>query len=169
MTLGVTAMSNAIPSCEFCGYKGHVLLQCRKYRTTKLEAWKPKHARLNNAVLNTVPSSWMGTESTAPASTAPTGTSGMTEFAGNVSCHSSEPALTSPSSHLWTTDTGATSHMMPHCHWFRDYSPLHVPIRLANNMVVYSKGVGNVVFNPVIDGKAVRYVELTWVLHIPDL
>ena len=29
-------------SCKFCGYKGHVLEQCRKYNMAKVEAQKPK-------------------------------------------------------------------------------------------------------------------------------
>ena len=59
--------------------------------------------------------------------------------------------------------------MTPHHFWLRDYAPLRVPIRLADNTVIYSKGVGNVVFNPVISGRVARPVEFTRVLHIPEL
>lgn len=59
--------------------------------------------------------------------------------------------------------------MTPHRHWLHDYSKLCVPIQLADNTIVYSKGIGNVVFNPVISGRAVRPVEFTCVLHVPDL
>ena len=45
----------------------------------------------------------------------------------------------------------------------------NVLIQLADNTVVYSKGVGNVVFNSVISGRVARPVEFTWVLHIPKL
>jgi len=41
--------------------------------------------------------------------------------------------------------------MTPHWHWLKNYSPFHVPIRLADDTVVYSEGVGSVVFKPVID------------------
>ena len=44
--------------------------------------------------------------------------------------------------------------MTPHRHWVRNYSPLRMPIRLADNSIIYSSGVGTVVFNPVIGGKA---------------
>jgi len=32
----------------------------------------------------------------------------------------------------WTADTGASSHMTPHCHWFSSYRPLQVPVCLAD-------------------------------------
>ncbi|KAF8227133.1 hypothetical protein L208DRAFT_1298312 [Tricholoma matsutake] len=53
----------------------------------------------------------------------------------------------------WNTDTGATSHMMPHKHWIRNYKPYRVPIKLADNRIIYSAGVGSVVFRPIINGK----------------
>ena len=69
----------------------------------------------------------------------------------------------------WNTDTGATSHMTPHCNWIRDYTPYRVPIRLADNSVVYSEGVGSVLFQPIIDGKIARDIEFSRVLHVPAL
>ena len=60
--------------------------------------------------------------------------------------------------------------MTPHRHWVRNYSPLRIPIRLADNSIVYSSGVGTVVFNPVMmDGKPSQPVEFTRVLHVPSL
>jgi len=51
----------------------------------------------------------------------------------------------------------------------RNYSPCRIPIRLADNIIVYS-GVGNVAFNPVMmDGKPSQPVEFTRVLHGPSL
>jgi len=44
-----------------------------------------------------------------------------------------------------------------------------VPIRLTDNTVVYSKGVGSAVFNPVMGGKVAKSVEFTQVLHVPEL
>ena len=83
---------------------------------------------------------------------------------------------TSPSSPLqlnadshWLADTGATSHMTPHQHWFKSYTPCRTPVHLANNTVIYSAGVGNVVFEPIVNGKLVRAVEFSRVLHVPDL
>ena len=66
-------------------------------------------------------------------------------------------------------DTGATSHMTPHRHWMRNYVPKRVPIKLADNKTVYSAGEGTVVFNPIVNSKAVRPLEFSRVLHVPDL
>src|SRR5215469_5968469 len=59
--------------------------------------------------------------------------------------------------------------MTPHKHWVRNYEPFVVPVRLADNTIIYSAGVGTVVFNPVIRGKPARSVEFTRVLHVPQL
>ena len=69
----------------------------------------------------------------------------------------------------WNADTGATSHMTPHRHWLRNYVPKRVPIKLADHNIVYSAGEGTVVFNPIVNGKQVRPVEFSRVLHVPDL
>ncbi|KAF7776742.1 hypothetical protein Agabi119p4_5135 [Agaricus bisporus var. burnettii] len=99
----------------------------------------------------------------------------VTEFAGNASTPYPSPSP-SPSTPLqldadfhWLADTGATSHMTPHRHWFKSYTSHKIPIRLADNSIVYSSGVGSVVFEPVVNGKVVRAVELTRVLHVPAL
>ena len=73
------------------------------------------------------------------------------------------------SSFNWNTDSGATSHMTPHRHWIHNYRPFRTPIHLANNLIVYSAGIGSIVFVPTIKGKTMRSVELTRVLHVPDL
>jgi len=88
------------------------------------------------------------------------------EFAGNASASSSS---STPSNFDWLADMGATSHMTPHCHWVRNYTPLRVAIRLADNSTVYSAGVGTVVFNSVVKGKAVMPVEFSRVLHVPSV
>ena len=69
----------------------------------------------------------------------------------------------------WNADSGATSHMTPHSHWIRNYTPFRTPIRLANDLIVYSAGIGSVRFAPMIRGKRGRVVEFTRVLHVPDL
>jgi len=69
----------------------------------------------------------------------------------------------------WNADTGATSHMTPHRHWLHNYVPKPVPIKLADNMTVYSTGEGIVYFNPIIDSKAARTFGFTRVLHVPDM
>ena len=97
----------------------------------------------------------------------------VTEFAGNASARSKSPLHSSPlqlnADFHWLADTGATSHMTPHRHWFKSYTHCKTPVRLANNTIIFAVGVGNVVFEPVVDGKQVRAVEFSRVLHVPDL
>jgi hypothetical protein len=68
------------------------------------------------------------------------------EYAGEASSIIHHAVATSANTFHWNTDTGATSHMTPHKNWIRNYTPYRVPIRLADNSVVYSEGVGSVVF-----------------------
>ena len=93
----------------------------------------------------------------------------ITEFAGHTLAMSSSSSSITLSNRNWLADTGATSHMTPHRHWVHNYTPLRIPIRLADNRVIYSSGVGTVVFNPVIDGKHLQTLEFTKVLHITEL
>lgn len=96
----------------------------------------------------------------------------VTEFAGNArACLSDHSDLSSPlqldADYDWNADTGATSHMTPHRHWIRNYTPLRIPIKLADSSIIYSAGVG--IFNPVVKKKRVRSVEFSRVLHVPQL
>jgi len=59
--------------------------------------------------------------------------------------------------------------MTPYCHWFKSYTSCRTPVCLANNTVIYSAGVGNIVFEPIVNGKLVWAVEFSRVLHVPDL
>ena len=61
------------------------------------------------------------------------------------------------------------THMTPHHHWLRNYTPYRIPIRLADHSIVYSAGVGSVVFTPEVKGKTLHSVEFTRVLHVPHL
>ena len=72
-------------------------------------------------------------------------------------------------SNAWNTDTGATSHMTPHRHWFKTYFPYVIPIKLADGSFIYSAGKGSVVFQPTINGKPAHLLEFQDVLHVPDL
>ena len=96
------------------------------------------------------------------------------ESAGHASFRSFDPShplypLQLDACVEWNADTGATSHMTPHRHWLRNYVPKRVPIKLADNNTVYSAGEGTVVFHPIVNGKQVRPVEFSRVLHVPDL
>ncbi|KAJ3805194.1 hypothetical protein F5876DRAFT_52235, partial [Lentinula aff. lateritia] len=59
---------------------------------------------------------------------------------------STDPSL--PVVQLWNTDTGASSHMTPHCQWFKSYTSRVIPIRLADHSLVYSEGIGTIQFQP---------------------
>jgi len=94
-----------------------------------------------------------------------------TDFARNSQVNPS--SLSSPlqlnADFHWIADTSATSHMTPHCHWFKSYTHCRIPICLANNIVIYSAGVGNVVFEPIVNEKQVGAVVFSQVLYVPDL
>ena len=93
-----------------------------------------------------------------------------TEFAGKASAVSEHEAnSTSFNDFDWNTDTGTTSHMTPHKSWIRNYTPYRVPIKLADNRIIYSEGVGSVVFRPIINGHISGNVEFSRVLHVPAL
>jgi hypothetical protein len=57
--------------------------------------------------------------------------------------------------------------MSPHCSWFTKLEPLAIPIRVANNGIVYSKGVSLVVLE--LADKALRPMLLCRVLYVPAL
>ena len=69
----------------------------------------------------------------------------------------------------WNADTGATTSMTPHRHYFNTYKPHRHPIHLANGCVVYSEGIGSVLFVAILNGLESRPVEFTGVLHVPAL
>jgi hypothetical protein len=98
-----------------------------------------------------------GTPATAPA---------VVEAALAASLRSSTPSGSLADAH-WIADTGATSHMMPHRSWFVQYKPFVTPIRVANNAVVFSEGVGTIVLQPTAPG--LRELRLSCVLHVPEL
>ena len=43
------------------------------------------------------------------------------------------------------------------------------PIRLANNQVIHSTGIGSVCFKPIVNGKPGQLLEFHHVLHVPEL
>ena len=49
---------------------------------------------------------------------------GFAESASAFSSGRNSPVLNSK----WIADTGASSHMTPHPHWFKEYTPYKVPI-----------------------------------------
>lgn len=153
--------SSSSGPCDFCGASGHSQPQCYSFQKAQKQAKERRATRGKGKA---------ATAQEKPAEPAQ-------EAAANASAlssHSLEPS--SPSTPLqldadftWNADTGATSHMTPHRHWLRNYKPLRLPVKLADNKVVYSAGVGSVVFRPRVKGAFVRSVEFSRVLHVPDL
>jgi hypothetical protein len=102
----------------------------------------------------------------SPPSTAPSNGAKVTELAASASVR----LAGSPDTHAdarWIADTGATSHMSPRRSWFTKLEPLAIPIRVANDHIVYSEGVGSVVLGPA--DKLLRPVLLSCVLYVPAL
>nr|GAT43152.1 predicted protein [Mycena chlorophos] len=141
--------------CDWCEKGGHTTSACRSLA-------RAKTARRNNSQQN----------KDAKAPQTQSASIAVTEFAGNASrsvpLNPSSPLLAEAGAD-WNTDTGATSHMTPHRRWFATYEPHRVPIRLADNKIVYSAGVGSVRFQPLVDGALEQMVEFERVLHVPDL
>ena len=57
--------------------------------------------------------------------------------------------------------------MTLHCHWFKELKPHKVPIELVDNSVVYSEGIGTVIFHP--KDKKLSPILLSDVLYVPQL
>jgi len=166
----MAARAAASLTCHFCSRPGHIQAECNSYQraqaTARENASKPhnRHKKSGQQAQNT--------PSTASAAAA--STSGVTEFAGHASVRAPDPSsLFSPlqlkADFDWIADTGATSHMTPHRHFMRNYTPCSIPVRLADHSVIFAVGMGTVVFDPVLDGKLARSVEFTRVLHVPEL
>jgi hypothetical protein len=135
---------------------GHMQEVCRQYTCAKEQSQNNRNQRGKYNKSNNTQ-----TKNTASASN-------LTEFVESASAPSTSSFPTPPNLD-WLADTGATFYMTPHRHWVRNYSSLHIPIRLADSSIVYSSGVGTVVFNPVIGGMALQPVEFSRVLHVPLL
>ena len=167
--------------CDFCDKPGHCEHMCYARQRAKdshkasRRKGKGKNANKAEETSSNTPAA-TNTPSAPPinSASANAGSMGHTESAGNASLRSSDPSdplcpLQLDADIDWNADTRATAHMTPHRHWLRNYTPKRVPIKLADHTIVYSAEVGSVVFQPVIEGRSMRAVELTRVLHVPDL
>jgi transposase InsO family protein len=90
----------------------------------------------------------------------------VTELAASASVRLAGSPDTHADAH-WIADAGATSYMSPRRSWFTKLEPLPIPIRVTNDHVVYSEGVGSVVLEPA--DKSLRLVLLSRVLYVPAL
>jgi len=156
-------------TCDFCGLTGHVEDTCyAKQNASKAAKEKGKQQAENPTRAFGKPKHKK--KKKEKAAVAQADEQDKEEFAGNASAmDDTSPfcALIVEASSDWTADTGASSHMTPHRHWFASYTPYVVPVRLADGKVIMSAGVGSVRFKPSdIDG---HILELERVLHVPLL
>jgi len=89
------------------------------------------------------------------------------EFAGTAS--SLTTSLSTLSDDSWIPDSGATSCMTGNKHWLCNMRPYKVPIRLGDNSIIESEGVGSVWFEPLLDKSYGPPVCFSWVLYVPQL
>lgn len=137
--------------CDFCKLSGHLVATCFKYNKASLNAQKEMQDRKANKQKKKQDKANTANSSSSEPATTQESAQQVQEFAGNASVSTPDP--TDPHSPLicdansdWNTDTGASAHMTPHCHWFTTYTQHCTPIRLANNNIVYLAGVGSVRF-----------------------
>src|SRR3984957_16117795 len=161
--------STACPTCFFCGGR-HFEGDCNEKRKAS-EATK-KQLQERKSCFKRKEQAKDAKDADTPTSESAQGKTAQIEFAG----HASALSLSTCSQWLKScactdrnTDTGASSHMTPHKHWFHSYSPHVVAIKLADHSTIYSAGIGSVEFQPVIDGIPKRPVVFHDVLHVPDL
>jgi hypothetical protein len=164
-----TSSAPTKPTCDFCGMKGHVTNKCYQYINGQKVAKENVKKRKASGGKQANKAQETQSENTQSKDT-------VVEFAGNASALSTTYDPSNPSNPLqtdadfdWNPDSGATSHMTPHRHWIRNYIQIQIPIRLADNTIVYAVGMGSVQFCPVVNGKESRSVEWTRVLHVPQL
>ncbi|PIL36549.1 hypothetical protein GSI_00238 [Ganoderma sinense ZZ0214-1] len=167
-------------SCTFCGRPNHSEDQCfskcdasakAKERATQHMQQHPNKSQCKQEASEApgASSATSGSQETAQQSASAAAVS-----AGFASALVSAPDrsswLSTPAAANWNTDTGASAHMTPHRHWFHSYSPHSIPIHLANSHIIYSEGLGSVVFQPVERGGVLPpAVVLHDVLHVPAL
>src|SRR6266487_2437815 len=160
--------TTSLMPCFFCEGTSHFERDCEKKKKASEEVkkntalWKAKGRGGRGK----------GGKQGAKEATQDSGNSAKTEFAGQASALSSSDRATwlqTRAATDWNPDTGATSHMTPHRHWFRSYSPHLIPVRLADNSVIYSAGKGSVEFQPKRNGVNMRPVVFHDVLHVPKL
>jgi hypothetical protein len=154
--------------CTFCKATGHTHNQCfarkraadtakAKTKERKEERKAKRHGGGNCVVAATASLSLSSAAPKAPA---------VKELAASASLCLASMHNTHADAH-WIADLGATSHMSTQHHWFKTLKPHIVPIRIANNAIIYSKGIGSVILEPL--DKSLNLLLLSCVLYVPVL
>jgi hypothetical protein len=97
------------------------------------------------------------------STTLPTSQTAEVALSASV-CHAG--SLSSNSDAFWIADMGTTSHLMTHWSSNLNYQPHCIPMHIANDAVVYSAGIGDVV---TPSNCKLPPCHLTCVLHVPEL
>jgi hypothetical protein len=145
--------------CPFCTIKGHTQEDCYKYKSARNDTIKLVKERK-------VDTRGGGDKCKGKANRAKVEEEEVVEKAQRAQVRLAASPSLSADAH-WIADTGATSHMTPHRSWFTSYCPHVVPIRVANDAIVYSAGVGDVILMPT--NASLRPCRLSRVLHVPEL
>ncbi|KZT18482.1 hypothetical protein NEOLEDRAFT_1192446, partial [Neolentinus lepideus HHB14362 ss-1] len=168
MAAGTTSTSSQGICCTFCDWEGHTEASC-KFKENAAKTQKAKTADRRQERRGGKKKAQNAQEASVDVEAS----ANVAEYAGKASVALSASDRSSWLSSLaaanWNTDTGATSHMMPHRHWFASYSPHIIPVRLANDTIIYTAGMGSVMFEPVLGESKAPVVVLHDVLHVPQL
>jgi hypothetical protein len=149
--------------CGFCTGKGHNKDTCNKKDCARKDAQKAiKECRTN---CNTAKPLRANCAATSPCCLRHL--TALRSPSSPPAQVSTSPACPTHADVHWIADTGATSSMSPRRSWFTKLEPLAVPMRIANNHVVYSEGVGSVVLEPA--DKLLHPMLLSCVLYVPAL
>jgi hypothetical protein len=166
------------PTCKFCGYTGHFISECRIAM-----GYSCLFHRERGEGIRRDPKGVLITGSTSGSSSRPSNRrpprrqnerarfteefpEEEEETAGNASLSS---PLTRTTTDAWTADSGASKHMSFRKDWIRNLRSDRRPIRLADDTVVWSEGVGDVLFSPIINGAKRPEIFLKYVLYVPKL
>jgi hypothetical protein len=173
--VATTPSLSSATTCAFCKRPGHSIDNCYKYKDAQRKAEeevkeaRKKHQGGQKEKKLTQQAKQAETSETDKEQASNVGD--ITDNASTLFVDYTSPtsALKVSASSDWTADTGATSHMTPHRHWFSTYQPHRIPVYVANGQVLYSSGIGSVRFQPVVNGLEKRLLEFERVLHVPDL
>jgi hypothetical protein len=177
-----SAPSSPDNKCEFCLASGHkeessfakerskeAAQTCTKERQEERKAGK-KNCGGDRAAVALASASAAPTSPKAPTPPPKTTTSScaatVKESAARASVRLAGTHDTHADAH-WIADSGATSHMSTQHQWFKTFEPHIVPIRVANNAIVYSEGIGLIVMEPL--DESLNPVCLSCVLYVPVL
>jgi hypothetical protein len=139
--------------CKFCRCTGHLQPSCFKYKKQQEEAKAE------------VASTKCNCHKCQHASCAKVNKSKVEQANCTQVCLAGSPS--SEADVAWIADTGTTSSMTLHQSWFALYTPHMVAVCVANNKLVYSASIGDVVVTP--GNPALLPCCLFCVLHVPNL